>query len=211
MENHLNEGNLSILEEEALIELRLSCKNKRLVASRKAMGLNAELFAEKIGIARTRLRDIENLRLVPSNEEIARISIFLNKPTDYLFPEYLLKAIEMGMFKRREAQLTKPHIVALTEAKKLAYDGEKTMIDEIYNESLKLQINRTLRSLPSRERKILEMRIGLNDDEEMTLEEVGKRFDRGKERIRQLEARALRKLRNPKRSRSLRRFWLESE
>jgi len=175
------------------------------------MGLNAERFAEKAGIPRTKLRDIENLRAVPSNEEIVRMSIVLNRPTDYLFPECLLQAVERGMFERRKAELTKPRIVALTEAKKLAYDGEKMMIDDAYNESLKLEINRSLRRIPSRERKILEMRFGLNDKEEMTLEEIGKRFGRGKERIRQLEARALRRFRRPRRFKDLRRFWLEPE
>ena len=58
--------------------------------------------------------------------------------------------------------------------------------------------------LSDREREVLEMRFGLNDGKDHTLEEVGKSFGVTRERIRQIEAKALRKLRHPSRSRSLR-------
>jgi RNA polymerase primary sigma factor len=58
--------------------------------------------------------------------------------------------------------------------------------------------------LSDREREVLEMRFGLNDGQDHTLEEVGKHFGVTRERIRQIEAKALRKLRHPTRSRQLR-------
>ena len=55
-----------------------------------------------------------------------------------------------------------------------------------------------------RDRKVLRMRFGMNDGRARTLEEVGREFDVTRERIRQIEAKALRKLRHPSRSRKLR-------
>ncbi len=68
---------------------------------------------------------------------------------------------------------------------------------------LKDQINEVLRELTDRERKIILLRYGLEDDRSRTLEEVGKEFNVTRERIRQIEAKALRKLRHPSRSRRL--------
>ena len=63
-----------------------------------------------------------------------------------------------------------------------------------------------LRSLTSREEKIIRIRFGLEDGLEHTLEEVGQLFAVTRERIRQIEAKALRKLRHPSRSRKLESF-----
>ena len=60
-----------------------------------------------------------------------------------------------------------------------------------------------LESLTDRERKVLQLRFGLDDGRSRTLEEVGKEFHVTRERIRQIEAKALRKLRHPSRSRKL--------
>ena len=61
-----------------------------------------------------------------------------------------------------------------------------------------------LSSLTPRERKVLELRFGLEDGRSRTLEEVGREFNVTRERIRQIEAKALRKLRHPTRSKKLR-------
>ena len=71
-------------------------------------------------------------------------------------------------------------------------------------ELLREQIRQVLGFLTDREREVLEMRFGLNDGKDHTLEEVGKKFGVTRERIRQIEAKALRKLRHPSRSKSLR-------
>lgn len=76
--------------------------------------------------------------------------------------------------------------------------------DDIIYESLKEQLNEVLHSLPERERKVLEMRFGLNNLKQMTLEEVGKYYNVSRERIRQIEAKALRRLRYPHRASGLR-------
>jgi RNA polymerase primary sigma factor len=71
---------------------------------------------------------------------------------------------------------------------------------------LRTQVKSALAILSERERGILEMRYGLLDGKEHTLEEVGQIFNLTRERVRQIEARALRKLRHPTRSRPLRDF-----
>ena len=68
---------------------------------------------------------------------------------------------------------------------------------------LKEQVTDVLNSLTSRERKVLELRFGLEDGRSRTLEEVGREFEVTRERIRQIEAKALRKLRHPSRSKRL--------
>ena len=68
---------------------------------------------------------------------------------------------------------------------------------------LKEQISEVLTTLPPREQEVLRMRFGLDDGYPLTLEEVGLYFDVTRERIRQIEAKALRRLRHPKRSRKL--------
>jgi RNA polymerase primary sigma factor len=70
-------------------------------------------------------------------------------------------------------------------------------------ELLKAQLIKVLSELSDRERRVLLLRFGLEDDRPRTLEEVGKEFNLTRERIRQIEAKALRKLRHPSRSRKL--------
>lgn len=76
--------------------------------------------------------------------------------------------------------------------------------DAASKELLREQIRDVLGFLTDREREVLEMRFGLNDGKDHTLEEVGRSFGVTRERIRQIEAKALRKLRHPSRSKSLR-------
>jgi RNA polymerase primary sigma factor len=74
------------------------------------------------------------------------------------------------------------------------------------SESLKNATNDVLEGLTAREAKVLRMRFGIDMNTDHTLEEVGKQFDVTRERIRQIEAKALRKLRHPSRSEQLRSF-----
>jgi len=75
--------------------------------------------------------------------------------------------------------------------------------DAASRELLKAQLNAVLKELSDRERRVLLLRFGLEDGRARTLEEVGKEFNVTRERIRQIEAKALRKLRHPSRSRKL--------
>ncbi len=83
-------------------------------------------------------------------------------------------------------------------------------LDSATSEGLREAVQSVLGSLTAREAKVLRMRFGIDMNTDHTLEEVGKQFDVTRERIRQIEAKALRKLRHPTRSENLRSF-LEEE
>ena len=78
--------------------------------------------------------------------------------------------------------------------------------DAVENLNLQEQTRRVLATLTPREEKVLRMRFGIGERSDHTLEEVGKNFDVTRERIRQIEAKALRKLRHPSRLKKLKTF-----
>jgi RNA polymerase primary sigma factor len=79
-------------------------------------------------------------------------------------------------------------------------------IDAVVQSNLRETTTRMLASLTPREERILRMRFGIGMNSDHTLEEVGHKFSLTRERIRQIEAKALRKLKHPSRSRELRSF-----
>ena len=78
--------------------------------------------------------------------------------------------------------------------------------EAVINMNLAEQTRKVLKTLTPREEKVLRMRFGIGEKSDHTLEEVGKQFDVTRERIRQIEAKALRKLKHPSRSDKLRSF-----
>jgi RNA polymerase primary sigma factor len=79
-------------------------------------------------------------------------------------------------------------------------------VESLLSDDLTAQVERALSGLSEKEAQILRLRFGIGEEGEYTLEEVGQRFDVTRERIRQIEAKALRKLRSPLRGRGLRSF-----
>ena len=79
-------------------------------------------------------------------------------------------------------------------------------LDVVADRMRREQIEHVLASLDGREQRVLRLRFGLDDGHARTLEEVGREFGLTRERIRQIEVQALRKLRHPSRSRKLREF-----
>jgi len=84
--------------------------------------------------------------------------------------------------------------------------GVVSPAEAVININLKEQTESVLKTLTPREEQVIKMRFGLGDGSEHTLEEVDQRFSVTRERIRQIEAKALRKLRHPSRSRMLMAF-----
>ena len=87
--------------------------------------------------------------------------------------------------------------------------GVVSPADAVININLKEMTEQVLNMLTPREERVIKMRFGLEDGTEHTLEEVGQKFGVTRERIRQIEAKALRKLRHPSRSRQLRAFLVD--
>ncbi|MXV93155.1 MAG: sigma-70 family RNA polymerase sigma factor, partial [Chloroflexi bacterium] len=83
-------------------------------------------------------------------------------------------------------------------------DREPKPADSAYSKLLKSKLQELLETLTPREARILRLRFGLQNGHSYTLEEVGQMFGLTRERIRQIEGRALRRLRHPRRSRKLR-------
>ena len=131
-------------------------------------------------------------------------------------PEELAQKMEMPVEKVREIQKISQEPVSLETP--IGEEEDSHLGDFIPDEDapapaeaaayslLKEQLDEVLMSLNEREQKVLRLRFGLEDGRARTLEEVGKEFKVTRERIRQIEAKALRKLRHPSRSRKLKDF-----
>jgi RNA polymerase primary sigma factor len=131
----------------------------------------------------------------PTTEEIARkMDISLEKAEQIVKISQKTTSLEKPVGKEEDTML-----------KEFIPDEEmETPVESASFELLKGQVREVLQTLSPRERKILELRFGLVDQRPRTLEEVGKDFGITRERIRQIEAKALRKLRHPSRAKQLR-------
>jgi RNA polymerase primary sigma factor len=134
-------------------------------------------------LVRAQRRMVQELGRDPSSEELAL-------EVDLLLPEDVRKIQDAWASEKRLDQVLDKSI--------------PRPVDAASKQLLKEQIHNILGALSEREREVLEMRFGLLDGEDHTLEEVGRHFGVTRERIRQIEAKALRKLRHPTRSRALR-------
>ena len=131
-------------------------------------------------------------------------------------PEELAKELNMPVDKVREISKISQEPVSLETP--IGEEEDSHLGDFIPDEDapapseaasfvlLKEQLGAVLETLSEREAKVLRLRVGLDDGRARTLEEVGKEFDVTRERIRQIEAKALRKLRHPSRSKKLKDF-----
>lgn len=138
-------------------------------------------------------------------------------------PEEIAKEMNIEVEKVREIQKIAQEPVSLETPigeEEDSHLGDFIPDEEIQSPSdaatfqlLKEQLGSVLETLTDREKKVLTLRFGLNDGRSRTLEEVGKEFDVTRERIRQIEAKALRKLRHPSRSRKLKDYleWYQKD
>lgn len=129
------------------------------------------------------------------------------------YPEEIAKEMQLPVDRVREIQKISQEPVSLETP--IGEEEDSHLGDFIQDDNvpvpaeaaaftlLKEQLSEVLGTLTEREQKVLRLRFGLDDGRARTLEEVGKEFDVTRERIRQIEAKALRKLRHPSRSRKL--------
>ncbi len=157
------------------------------------------------------------VHMVETINKLTRVSRMLlqengREPT----PEEIAKAMEIEVSKVREIQKIAQDPVSLETpigeeedshlGDFIEDDKTQTPGDSVAGILLKEQLLSVLDTLTPREEKVLRLRYGIDDGKPRTLEEVGKEFNVTRERIRQIEAKALRKLRHPSRSRKLKDF-----
>jgi len=148
-------------------------------------------------LIRTSRQLVQELGREPSSEEIAkRMDIPVAKVRKVLKIAQEPISLETPIGEEEDS-----HLGDFIEDRSMVSPAEA-----VINVNLKDQTAQVLRTLTPREEKVIKMRFGLEDGSEHTLEEVGQSFAVTRERIRQIEAKALRKLRHPSRSRKLRAF-----
>jgi RNA polymerase sigma factor (sigma-70 family) len=198
-----------------LVILRLRITNNRLAQLREQTNMTLPKFAESLPMPIARYRLIENLKVRPSEDEMIKICIALNTPIDDVFSESLLAAIDRGAFPaNRKRMLPEDVVKSLPSGNNfplLTSGGIDEVEHKVDLELLHDQESEILSTLTDREQRVLDLRFGLADGRSRTLEEIGNEFKLHKERIRQIESKALEKLRHPSRSRMLKSFLIPSE
>ncbi|MBI2682310.1 MAG: RNA polymerase sigma factor RpoD [Acidobacteriales bacterium] len=148
-------------------------------------------------LIRTSRQLVQELDREPSSEEIAkRMDIPVAKVRKVLKIAQEPISLETPIGEEEDS-----HLGDFIEDRAIVSPAEA-----VINVNLKEQTAHVLKTLTAREEKVIKMRFGLEDGSEHTLEEVGQSFTVTRERIRQIEAKALRKLRHPSRSRKLKAF-----
>lgn len=148
-------------------------------------------------LVRTSRYLVQELGREPTPEEIA---VKMEMPVDKV-RKVLKIAKEPISLETPVGEEEDSHLGDFIEDKKVINPGEA-----IINLNLAEQTRRVLATLTTREEKVLRMRFGIGEESDHTLEEVGQDFNVTRERIRQIEAKALRKLRHPSRSKKLKHF-----
>ena len=179
-----------------------------------SMGLFSESFEDELllkavdegrAVAPEEEGDFDRRRLILESRTLTELSRFEGRERDEL---------ERGIARVLHARRATRQPVSLAAPVGDDQDGQlgdliedhgvAPPVDEATQALLRDQVRRVLHSLSTRESRIISLRFGLDDGRERTLEEVGREFGVTRERIRQIETKALRKLRHPSRSKRLR-------
>ncbi len=188
------------------IRAKLSLKNDHLVAARESVGCFTQIEAARlVGTPPGSYGKCENFGAYPKKPElISKYERAFRVPFEMLFPKEYRDAVD----KKLGRPITRVFdIMALPEHRSfiLPDTADSYEIEEM-KENLINALDKSLDLLTEREAKVLKMRFGLSGGNEYTLEEVAYEFRVSRERIRQIEAKALRKLKHPIRSKNLENF-----
>ncbi len=146
---------------------------------------------------KTQRRLIQKMGREPSSKEIAKeMQITVEEVENLMKISQQPKSLSTPVGDDKEATLEQF----------VADQSQPSLYDKVSRELLKEALQKVLDTLSPRERKVLIMRFGLEDGKPKTLEEVGREFKVTRERIRQIEAKAIRKLKHPTRARKLKDF-----
>jgi RNA polymerase primary sigma factor len=198
--------------------------NRSIAEQARTIRIPVHLFESITRIVRTQRTLTQQLGREPTNEELA-LEVGYLPASDV---QSILRAHAEGqqlapdLQRRLEYAIQKVDRVLRSAEEPVSIDGPvgdeessslgdfiededaPSPMDAAARQMLREQVQSALTSLSEREREVLELRFGLKDGKDHTLEEVSRYFDVTRERIRQIEAKALRKLRHPSRSRQLR-------
>ncbi len=198
--------------------------NRSIAEQARTIRIPVHLFESITRILRIQRQLVQQYGRDPNTEELA-LEVGYLSPADV---QAILRAkaegteLEPGVQRRWEIATTKVDRVLRSAEEPVSIDGPVgdedssqlgdfipdddalEPMDAAAREMLREQVQHALAALSERERQVLELRFGLIDGKDHTLEEVSRYFNVTRERIRQIEAKALRKLRHPTRSRHLR-------
>ncbi len=198
--------------------------NRSIAEQARTIRIPVHLFESISRVLRVQRTLTQQLGRNPTTEEVA-IEVGYLPAADV---DAILRAhseeqpLEAGLQQRLDSAMQKVHRVLRSAEEPVSIDGPvgdedssslgdfiededaPSPLDSATREMLRTQVRNALNLLSDREREVLELRFGLKDGKDHTLEEVSNYFDVTRERIRQIEAKALRKLRHPSRSRQLR-------
>lgn len=182
-------------------------RREELNLTQKQLSILAGLTTQVVGA-------LETFKRFPSESEAEAIADILNTSAKVLFPKWLEIYVPKTTTKVTEIKITETQLTDGT-VQHLLGDGADELEDDLDHGMLKEELDKQLNSLSERERKVLIMRFGFDDGKSKDLETVGRAFNVTRERIRQIEAKAIRKLRHPTRASNLREYdnpaWLQSK
>jgi len=183
--------------------LEVRVKNNWLWWAIKGCGFKTQKeFAEAAGVRYCNLGTLLSMKRSALTRDgswcldALRIAEYLDVFPEEIFPPKAMRGIETNIAVRELSE----------DELSVALEGPMSPEDYVFEKEKTKLLSDALSQLRPREERVVRARFGLNTDEK-TLEEVGKDFGRSRDRIRQIECKALRKLKHPKREKLLRELW----
>lgn len=166
-------------------------------------GKSAQVVAKELGVGYQTLLHWISFKSYPRTDELRlRVAIYFGIPDDVLFPEEIAQVRVHQQPK--DLRLTYAEFEEMSQSWLLA--ETPTVVELAERTALTETLQSVLTGLLPREQQVLTLRFGLDDGEARTMEAVARMFGVTRERVRQIEAKALRKLRHPSRAKLLRDF-----
>lgn len=198
-----------------------SAFNWKMRHAREKLGLTQKDLGQMIGVNQATITEIETFKRFPEEGLAFKICEALNQDVEKVFPDYMSEFIIKKSTFSTEHIITEQLLPSIVDTLALP-DGLEPVEEKIDQEILKKKVRSLLENLTDREAKIIKMRFGLEEDFKVedfngiknlktppngsTYEEVGEKFGVSMERIRQIEAKALRKMRGPSKTNKLDEF-----
>ena len=202
------------MKESDNLDLLVQSRFKNLILWEAMAGRTATLCAELCGVSLGAYISLLNLRFNPFStkddltertytQNARKIADFFKLPPEILFPESLYSLRLPHLVERRYASAEMLPLFAASQTPALLGNPEESVTQD----EIKTAIQAACLTLKPREERILKLRFGLEDGHEYTLQEVATIFQVSKQRIRNIEVKALNKLRHPSRNETMKRLY----